>query len=531
MARLAETDIREDGEAALRARLVAVEARLAEEVRKAQALARISEAVASSTDIDTCVQIVIDGACEISGAAFGAFFYNVVDPGGEFYTLYRLSGAAPEAFAQFPSPRKTELFAPTFDGTAVVRSDDITRDPRYGRNAPRRGMPEGHLPVRSYLAIPVANRRGEVLGGLFFGHPEPGRFSGRDETLMVGLGAQVAATIESIKLNSDALDELHQRRRAEERLKFALDAGRMGSWDLDVVTKAYEASDLCKLNYGRRPDETFTFADLIATIHPEDRPRILSAIEAAIRYGADYDVEYRVVHPNGDLRWLHARGRAAQTADDGGVRRLAGVSLDITERKRAEERQKLLVNELNHRVKNSLATVQSIAAQTLRSNATPEFFREAFETRLIALSQTHDLLTRESWAGASLREVFDVELHAMAGEDRVTFAYDADVRLNPKAAVALGMGIHELTTNAFKYGALSGADGRVAVNWSVEDGVLRLTWTESDGPPVVPPARRGFGARLLERGLAAELSGGVELTYDASGLVCQMALPLRALEP
>jgi PAS domain S-box-containing protein len=528
---MAESRVRDGDEPSANARLAELERALADEVRKSETLARVTEAIASSTDIDTCVQAVIDGAREISGAAFGAFFYNRVEADGESYALFRLSGAAPEAFAGFPKVRKTELFAPTFENTGVVRSDDITLDPRYGRNAPRRGMPEHHLPVRSYLAIPVATRQGEVLGGLFFGDPEIGRFSARDETLLVGLGAQVAATIESIKLNASALAELGHRRKTEERLKFALDSGRMGSWDLDVATKAYEASDLCKLNYGRRADETFTFADLIATIHPEDRPRILAAIEAAIRDGADYDVEYRVVHPNGELRWLHARGRAAQTADDGGVRRLAGVSLDITERKRAEERQKLLVNELNHRVKNSLATVQSIAAQTLRSNASPEFFREAFETRLIALSQTHDLLTRESWAGASLREVFDVELHAMAGEDRLGFAYDADVRLNPKAAVALGMGIHELATNAAKYGALSGPDGRVAVDWSIEDGVLRLTWTESGGPPVTPPARRGFGARLLERGLAAELSGGVELTYDATGLVCQMALPLRALEP
>ena len=531
MARLAETKIREDGDAVSRARLAEVEAALADEIRKAETLARVTEAVASSDDVGEVVQVVIDGAREITGAAFGAFFYNVVDASDGELMLYKLAGAPPEAFADFPMPRKTAVFAPTFEGVGVVRSDDITLDPRYGHNAPRRGMPEGHLPVRSYLAVPVATRGGQVLGGLIFGHPEPGRFSVRDESLLIGLGAQVAVTIESIRNTAAALDELTERRRAEERLKFALDSGRMGSWDLDVATKAYEASDLCKANYGRRPDATFTFADLIATIHPEDRPRILTAIEAAIRDGADYDVEYRVVHPNGDLRWLHARGRAAQTADDGGARRLAGVSLDITERKRAEERQKLLVNELNHRVKNSLATVQSIAAQTLRSVAAPEFFRDAFETRLIALSHTHDLLTRESWAGASLREVFDVELHAMAGEDRVGFAYAADVRLNPKAAVALGMGIHELVTNAAKYGALSIPEGRVAVNWAVEDGVLRLTWTESGGPNVAPPARRGFGVRLLERGLAAELSGGVELTYDASGLICQMALPLRALEP
>jgi PAS domain S-box-containing protein len=528
---LAGTQFRDVSTDDLCARLEQAEAALADEIRKSETLARVTAAVASTSDVDACVQAGIDGAREIIGAAYGAFFYNVVGGDGEAYTLYRLSGAPPEAFSNFPMPRKTAVFAPTFDGVGVVRSSDITQDPRYGQNTPRSGMPEGHLPVRSYLAIPVSNPQGVVLGGLFFGHPEPGRFTARDEALLVGLGAQLAVTIDSIRINAAALDELDQRRRAEERLKFALDSGRMGSWDLDVATRAYEASDLCKANYGRRTDESFTFADLIATIHPEDRPRIMSAIESAIRDGADYDVEYRVVLPTGELRWLHARGRAAQTADDGGARRLAGVSLDITERKRAEERQKLLVNELNHRVKNSLATVQSIAAQTLRSIASPEFFREAFEARLIALSHTHDLLTRESWEGASLREVFDGELRAMAGEDRVTFDYQADLRLNPKAAVALGMGLHELATNAAKYGAWSVPGGRVVVSWRLEPNLLRLTWTEHGGPTVKPPTRRGFGARLLERGLAAELSGAVELTYDASGLVCHMALPLRALEP
>jgi PAS domain S-box-containing protein len=519
------------GDADLGARLRELELSLAAEVRKSDTLARVTEAIASSNDVDACVQIALDGARDISGAAYGAFFYNQMEPDGESYALFRLSGASPAAFANFPQVRKTEIFRPTFENTGVVRSDDITQDPRYGRNAPREGMPDGHLPVRSYLAVPVATRQGEVLGGLLFGHPEPGRFTARDESLLVGLGAQVAATIETIKLNAGALAELDQRRKAEERLKFALESGGMGSWDLDVATKAYEASELCKANYGRRPDEAFTFADLVETVHPADRPRILAAIDDAIRAGADYDVEYRVIHPSGELRWLHARGRAAHKADDGGVRRLAGVSLDITERKRAEDRQKLLVNELNHRVKNSLATVQSIAAQTLRSAASPEFFREAFETRLIALSHTHDLLTRESWEGASLREVFDVELHAMAGEDRVSFDYPSDIRLTPKAAVALGMGIHELATNAVKYGALSSPHGHVRVAWRIDQDLLRLIWTESGGPKVEPPARRGFGARLLERGLAAELSGSVELTYDASGLVCHMALPLRALEP
>jgi two-component sensor histidine kinase len=240
------------------------------------------------------------------------------------------------------------------------------------------------------------------------------------------------------------------------------------------------------------------------------------------------------VTPAGETRWVHARGRAAQTSDEGGVRRMAGVSLDITDRKLAEERQRLLLNELNHRVKNSLVAVQSIAAQTLRTSLTPERFQEAFEARIMALSQAHDLLTRESWEGASLREVFDVEMMALGGDDRVRFDYAQDIRLSPKAVVAIGMAIHELATNAAKYGALSTPEGRLKVDWRVEEGprpTLRLTWTERDGPPVSPPSRLGFGARLLEKGLAGELSGDVTLTYDSLGLICRMGLPMRALEP
>jgi PAS domain S-box-containing protein len=530
---LAGTEVRTEGDD-LKRRLAAVEAELADEICKSRTLGRIAEAVAASVDIDAVVQVVVDGARDLTGAAFGAFFYNVVDPAGESYTLYTLSGAPAEAFADYPMPRNTAIFAPTFDGVGPVRSDDITQDPRYGHNTPHSGMPTGHLPVRSYLATPVMTRTGEVMGGLFFGHPEPGRFTARAETLLVGLAAQVAVTIESLRAKEAAIHELTHRRQTEDRLKFALDSGRLGSWELDVATKAYEASDICKANYGRRPDEVFGFADLVASVHPDDRPRMTNAIETAIRDGSNYDIEYRVVTPAGESRWVHARGRAALTSDEGGVRRMAGVSLDITDRKLAEERQRLLLNELNHRVKNSLVAVQSIAAQTLRTSLTPELFQEAFEARIMALSQAHDLLTREGWEGASLREVFDVEMMALGGDDRVRFDYVQDIRLSPKAVVAIGMAIHELATNAAKYGALSIPEGLLKVDWRVEDGprpILRLTWTERDGPPVTPPTRLGFGARLLEKGLAGELSGDVTLTYDSLGLICRMGLPMRALEP
>ena len=131
--------------------------------------------------------MVTDAGVELSGAEFGAFFYNVVDSQGEAYLLYTLSGAPREAFSRFPNPRNTAVFAPTFEGTGVVRSDDIRVDPRYGKNAPYYGMPEGHLPVCSYLAVPVISRSGEVIGGLFFGHSQPGVFTERAEHILVGI--------------------------------------------------------------------------------------------------------------------------------------------------------------------------------------------------------------------------------------------------------------------------------------------------------------------------------------------------------
>lgn len=289
--------VEEDEVQDLAARLAAAETALAEEVRRSRALNRIAEAIGAGHDAEALVQTVVDGGVELTGAQFGAFFYKVVDQAGESFMLYSLSGAPRSAFETFPMPRSTAVFAPTFAGEGVVRSDDITRDPRYGRNPPHGGMPEGHLPVRSYLAVPVITRQGAVLGGLFFGHSQPARFGPRAESLMVGLAAQAAVAIESARTHEAAQTELAQRRDAEERLKFALDSGRLGSWELDVETRAYLASDICKANYGRGPDEDFGFADLIASVHPDDRPRMMAAIEDAIRHGADYDIEYRVRTP------------------------------------------------------------------------------------------------------------------------------------------------------------------------------------------------------------------------------------------
>ncbi len=195
------------------------EARLDDERGIVETLNDMGEFVAAELDLERAVQRVTDAATQLSDAAFGAFFYNVTEDDGGSYMLYALSGAQREVFERFPMPRKTAVFGPTFAGEAVVRLDDVTEDPRYGKNAPHHGMPEGHLPVRSYLAVPVRSRGGEVLGGVFLGHPEAARFTEAHEQLVVGVAAHAAVAIENARLyeserRSKEASEAAQRRLA-----------------------------------------------------------------------------------------------------------------------------------------------------------------------------------------------------------------------------------------------------------------------------------------------------------------------------
>lgn len=202
---------------------------------------------------------------------------------------------------------------------------------------------------------------------------------------------------------------------------------------------------------------------------------------------------------------------------------------DVTPNVQAAERQKLMIDELNHRVKNTLATVQSIAMQTARSHTDPRTFAEGFQARLMALSHTHDLLTRSHWEGADLRAVLEHETEAH-GPNRISLN-GPPVPLEPAAALSLGMIFHELATNAAKYGSLSAPEGRVLVDWSVADQirpVLRLSWRELDGPPLTAaPTHKGFGSRLIERNVRHDLAGEVKVDYASIGLAVEFRIPLR----
>ncbi|MFL5204868.1 MAG: sensor histidine kinase, partial [Microvirga sp.] len=240
-------------------------------------------------------------------------------------------------------------------------------------------------------------------------------------------------------------------------------------------------------------------------------------------------IEFLHRSTDGRESWTRVSGIPLRDRE-GQISGALSVIVDIDEIKRSEEHQRLLINELNHRVKNTLATVQSIASQTLRNAPTTEDARDALEGRLLALSRAHDVLTRENWEGAELREIINEVVEPYLRQKTKHFEIEGPhLRLIPRTALAIAMAIHELATNAAKYGALSVPSGCVFITWTVTSESLphlELRWQERDGPPVSRPTRRGFGTRLIERSLATDVGGHVQLTYDPAGVVCVMNVPL-----
>jgi PAS domain S-box-containing protein len=206
------------------------------------------------------------------------------------------------------------------------------------------------------------------------------------------------------------------------------------------------------------------------------------------------------------------------------------VFRDITDRRRAEAQRDLLMKELEHRIKNTLTIVQSIANQTFRQSGLDPAVQQAFAARLVSLGNIHAVLTQRSWDSADLHEIIMSAIGPHNSTERPRFEVDGPIlRLAPQAAVTLSMAVHELCTNAVKYGALSARSGSVAITWSVDDNRFRWRWSERSGPPVVPPAQTGFGSRLIERSLASQLSAEVKISYEPRGLICTIDAPVSAV--
>lgn len=373
-------------------------------MQRCERLHGLAQLIASDLDLERVVQTVTDVATEACGAQFGAFFYNIENERGESYQLYTLSGAPREAFEHFSLPRNTAIFEPTFRGAGVVRSDDIRADPRYGQNPPYSGMPEGHLPVVSYLAVPVVSRSRKVLGGLFFAHEERAMFDAECEAFIVGIAAHAAIAIDNAHLHREAQQEIEQRKSAEAKLE-------------------------------------------------------------------------------------------------------------------------MLLGEVKHRYKNAVATIQGIAAQSF-----PGANREAherFSSRLGALGKALDLLTTKDWDRIAVADVVARALAPFENLQRLNRS-GVDASVGADNSLVLALALHELATNAIKYGALSNADGGVRIAWEFTDHErtrIRFRWEEFGGPPVSPPSKAGFGTTLIDRALGGA-KGAAAVQFAPEGLRCSFEVPL-----
>ena len=331
------------------------------------------------------------------------------------------------------------------------------------------------------------------------------------------------------------------RKRTEDRLResdtgreLAMDAARLGRFDHDLVSgqRFYDARALEM--FGLTLEEAQDKALVFSRIHPDDRQRVIDAQAAAAnpeRRGPYREV-YRVTNARtGEERWISGVGRSRFS--DGVCTRFMGVLEDVTETKRAEAHRLLLVHELNHRVKNTLALVQSLVDASLRGATDIVSVRADIAGRIQALSRAHDLLTLQSWSAASTIQVVEQVVSSLSlPKDRLDTSGGA-LQLGPKPALQLTLALHELATNALKYGALSNATGRVRLDWGVVGGheadQFQFSWTETGGPPVSPPARRGFGSRLIERATAAEFDGEVRLDYAPDGVRWRLTAPYAGL--
>jgi PAS domain S-box-containing protein len=322
-------------------------------------------------------------------------------------------------------------------------------------------------------------------------------------------------------------------REQQQRLAATYEHAAIGIAEVDASGRFLRVNEaICGITGQSR--EALLNARLFDRTHPNDKGADRNLFLKQVRGElGDYSIEKRYVRQDGEVRWMAVKSTTVRDADN---RFLYGVRVvqDVTERRQAEQSQQLLIDELNHRTKNTLAIVQSLFWQTARDKSASGELRDAFEGRLFALSKAHEQLTIGHWESAPLKDIIvaGIGAHFTSPGDRIEMIGDLVV-LRPKAALTLAMACHELATNAVKYGALSVTAGRISVRWrriAADPGSpLRIEWRESGGPPVRPPMRRGFGSKFVEASIAADLQGTSKVAFEPDGVRCVMELPSEVL--
>lgn len=374
--------------------------------------------------------------------------------------------------------------------------------------------------IRGLAFIPLLSRR-RVIGKFMTYYPEPHTFTDEELSIAVTIARQLGFSVERQRGEEDL-------RKSEERFRFLSEDAPVMLWMSDNHGRCLHLNRLLRTFWGVENADLAAF-DWSSTMHPDDAASIQNAMIAAVTAQKDVVVEGRYRRADGIYRLLSTNAQP-QFASTGEFLGMIGVNMDITEQREAEaalreseERLRLLLAELNHRVKNTLAVVQALAHQTFRSGAVTETSRTAFEGRLIALAAAHDLLTRSNWERASLSDIAMQALHSQGVEEGRAAFEGPSVNLSPRKALAIAMAFHELCTNALKYGALSGTSGRIDIRWNESTDGLTVTWSETGGPVVAKPSHRGFGSRLLEDILARDLDADIGLDFRPDGLQCRIA--------
>lgn len=333
----------------------------------------------------------------------------------------------------------------------------------------------------------------------------------------------------------EAAGELERRaaalRQSEEVLGTAAEAAQFGAHRYDVANDRVVRSPQIRRILGADPSQDRDFESALDFVHPDDRDDVRRRKRHILQAESRYQLTYRIRRPDGEVRWVMDRGQVERDPSGQAVR-VIGVLVDVSELKEAELRQRLLFDELNHRVKNTLAIVQALAQQTLASKPEPKAFAAAFGDRIAALARAHDLLTEGAWLGASLDGILTAVLKPFADRAGRIEAIGPSVDIPSNATIALALTFHELATNAAKHGALSTAAGTLRIDWTVDrldkTSAVDLTWQERGGPAIAPPAGRGFGTRLLTA-TARQIDGTIDLDFARDGLRCRLQFRVSSM--
>lgn len=380
--------------------------------------------------------------------------------------------------------------------------------------------------IRFFIGAPVVVK-GQRIGAMQVFAPDP-----RAEAPVPALLAQFLDLVATVGRLFELKDEARVRERTaaelireEWRHALTLEAGKVGSWVWDIRSKTIVCNDILRRMYGFPSTGPITSDDLQAATLPSDRAAVDAALKQTFEEGSDYQTEYRIEKSG---RWLVARGRVYQRDAAGQPLIMMGVNIDVTEAREAADQTRLLLRELNHRVKNTLAMIQSLARQTMRRSSDPEEFLDTFSGRLRTLSEAHGLLSDRDWTGIGLVELIEARVGAYVEDSRQLAIAGPDLQLPPDHALALGLVLHELASNAARFGALSTPEGVVSVAWRrTPDQTLALSWKETGGP-AVNAAGRGFGTELIERGLDKIVGSKVQYGFEPAGAQATISFPLPA---